>query len=300
MQARDSMVAGIPISNSDRVLIAKPKLTKLDLAQYYADIADWILPYIAGRPLTLVRCPIGLNEKCFYQKHWTGSLPDAIRSVKIQEKQSSREYVVIEDVAGLVTLIQYGVFEIHPWPAPARAVEQPNCLVFDLDPGEQVTWSSVITAARNVRLTIEKFGLASFVRTSGGKGLHVVAPLTGKTTWDELKLFAKHIAKELISAAPDRYTYSPLKAKRHNKVFVDYLRNQRGATSVASYSTRARPGAPVATPLAWDELTARIRANSFRVGNVRKRLDGLKQDPWADFFAIRQTLKSALKQIPTS
>lgn len=190
---------------------------------------------------------------------------------------------------------------LKSWAVPARvgAIENPDRLVFDLDPGPGVAWSAVVAAARDVHDVLKAFKITSFVRTSGGKGLHVVAPLTGKTSWDELKQFAMHVANELVRAAPDKYIATAAKAKRIKKVFVDYLRNQRGARSVASYSTRARPGAPVATPLAWDELATRVRAE-YRVRNVLKRLERLKQDPWADFFTIRQSLAAAIQRIPAN
>jgi bifunctional non-homologous end joining protein LigD len=220
-----------------------------------------------------------------------------LRAVEIQEKKSRREYVVIDDQTGLVTLIQNGTFEIHPWAARVGAIEQPDRLVFDLDPGPGMAWSAVVAAARDVRDVLKAFKLKSFVRTSGGKGLHVVAPLSGRTTWDELKRFAKHVANELVRIAPGKYIATAAKAKRIKKVFVDYLRNQRGATSIASYSTRARPGAPVATPLAWEELTPRIRADMFRVRQVLKRVCELKHDPWTEFFTIRQSLAAAMHTI---
>jgi bifunctional non-homologous end joining protein LigD len=183
-----------------------------------------------------------------------------------------------------------GVLEIHPWPAREDQLERPDQIVFDLDPGEGVEWKAVIDAARELRERLESIGLVSFLRTSGGKGLHVVVPLARRNTWDELKQFAKAVADTMTREAPDRYIATMSKAKRRGKVFIDYLRNQRGATAIASYSTRAKAGAPVATPLAWDELTARTKPNMYNIHNVPKRLNKLKRDPWKDFFSPRQSI----------
>jgi bifunctional non-homologous end joining protein LigD len=199
--------------------------------------------------------------------------------------------MVIEDLAGLISIVQMGALEIHPWPARADDVERPDMLVFDLDPAPDVAWKNVVQGARDVRELLEKLGITSFLRTSGGKGLHVVVPLARRNTWEEAKAFAKAVADNL-------YIATMSKAKRVGKVFVDYLRNQRGATAIASYSTRARSGAPVATPLAWDELSARIKPDTFHVKNVPKRLAGLKEDPWKGFFVVRQSItKKVIAQV---
>jgi bifunctional non-homologous end joining protein LigD len=290
----DAAVAGVRISHPNRVIYPDKKLTKLHLAQFYEQIAEWILPHIAGRPLTLVRCPAGSQGECFYQKHLTGSLPDEIHGVMIREKNKSEEYPVIDNVAGLVSLVQMGVLEIHPWPAREDDVERPDRLVFDLDPGEGVAWKAVVQGAKDVRDFLDELGLTSFLRTSGGKGLHVVVPLSRRNTWEELKAFAKGFADEMVASSPSKYIATMSKAKRRGKVYIDYLRNQRGATAIASYSTRARPGAPVATPLAWDELSVRTKSDAFNVTNLSKRLADLRADPWKDFFTIRQSLTRKL------
>lgn len=290
----DAMVAGVRITHPDRVLYAKQSLTKLDLAKYYEQVADWILPHVVGRPLTLVRCPTGLEGECFYQKHLTGSLPDTVRGVMIKEKEKRSEYVVVDDLPGLISLVQMGVLEVHPWGARADAIEKPDRLVFDLDPGEGVEWKAVIQAAREMRDYLTGLGLKSFVRTTGGKGLHVVVPLSRRNSWEQLKEFAKGVADAVVRRNPDPYIATMSKAKRRGKVFIDYLRNQRGATAIASYSTRARAGAPVATPLAWDELSPRIKADAFRVDNLPKRLASLKSDPWSEFFTTRQSIGSKM------
>jgi bifunctional non-homologous end joining protein LigD len=183
-----------------------------------------------------------------------------------------------------------GVLEMHPWPARNDNLERPDYLVFDLDPGEGVEWKAVVAGARELRQRLEDVGLTSYLRTSGGKGLHVVVPIQRRTTWDEFKQFAKSVADTMTRESPDRYLATMSKAKRKGRIFIDYLRNQRGATAIASYSTRARDGASVATPLDWDELTARTRPDMYNVQNLQKRLAKLSGDPWKDFFSPRQSI----------
>jgi bifunctional non-homologous end joining protein LigD len=245
---------------------------------------------VAGRPLTLVRCPEGHEGECFYQKHLPHGIPAGMRGVMIKEKTKREEYVVVDDLAGLASLVQMGVLEIHPWPARDDDVEAPDRLIFDFDPGEGVEWKRVVEAARQTRDRLAELGLESFLRTSGGKGLHVVAPLARRTSWDQLKAFAHAFADDMVRRSPQRYVANMSKAKRRGKIFVDYLRNQRGATAVASYSTRARPGAPVAAPLAWEELSARLKPNQYTVANMPRRLARLKADPWEGFFEVRQSI----------
>jgi len=289
-RSQEVAIAGVRLTHPDRVLYPEQGITKLDLAEFYEHIADWLLPYIVDRPLTLVRCPDGQSGKCFYQKHRTGSLPDAVHGVKVKEKGTTAEYVMIEDLAGLVALVQMGVLEMHPWPARKDNLERPDYLVFDLDPGEGVDWKAIVQGAKDVRDLLADIGLTSFLRTSGGKGLHICVPIARRNTWDEVKQFAKSVAEKMASNSPDRYIATMSKAKRRGKVYVDYLRNQRGATAIASYSTRARAGAPVATPIAWGELSTRMRADKFNMKNLPKRLATLGDDPWKEFFSTRQSI----------
>ena len=289
-KSEDASVAGVSITHPERVVYPGYGITKLDVARYYENVAKWIMPYVEGRPLTLVRCPQGQARQCFYQKHLTDAMPAAVHGVMIQEKDAEDEYVAVSDVAGLVALVQLGALEFHPWPAREDKVERPDMLVFDLDPGEGVDWKSVVQGANDVRDCLEALGLVSFLRTSGGKGLHVVAPLARRNSWDDLKEFSRGVAETMVRAAPERYVANMSKAKRRGKIFVDYLRNQRGATAIASYSTRARTGAPIATPLAWEELTARIKPDQFTLQNIDKRLAKGFKDPWKDFFKIKQSI----------
>ena len=289
-------IAGVYITHPERVLYPEQGITKRDLAQYYEQVADWILPHMVDRPLTLVRCPGGRAGQCFYQKHIAGARPVGVRGVMIKEKEKREEYVVIDDLSGLVSLVQMGVLEIHPWPARADKVERPDRLVVDFDPGEGVEWKEVVRAAREARARLESLGLKSFVRTTGGKGLHVVVPFARRIDWESFKAFAKSFADAMVRSEPNRYIATMSKAKRRGKIFVDYLRNQRGATAIANYSTRSRPGAPVATPLAWDELSARMQATSFDVFSVPKRLARMSADPWDGFLSLQQSITSAMRK----
>jgi bifunctional non-homologous end joining protein LigD len=284
----NAAIAGVTITHPDRVVYPEQGLTKLDLATYYEAVADWILPYIVGRPLTLVRCPQGRKKQCFYQKHLTDSMPGELQGVVINKDEE--EYVVVNDLAGLISLVQMGVMEFHPWGAHADSFEEPDQIVFDLDPGPDVVWSEVIDAARLLHKELTKHKLKSFVRTSGGKGLHVVLPLKPGGTWEEVKGFARQMAMQLQASDPKRFIAVSTKAKRNKKIFIDYLRNSRGATSVASYSTRARAGAPVAMPLRWEELGKLKSADQYTVENAIRRLASLRKDPWEGFFRTRQRL----------
>jgi bifunctional non-homologous end joining protein LigD len=288
-------IAGIRLTHPDRVLYPDDGFTKQDLADYYERIADWILPYVVKRPLTLVRCPGGHTGECFFQKHITGTLPETLHGIPIKEKGKKEEYIAIDDITGLISLVQMGTLELHPWPAREDNVERPDYLVFDLDPGEGTTWKDVIRGAVEMRELLEKVGFATFLRTSGGKGLHIVAPIDRRTTWEAFKQFAKSVADKMTRDAPGRYIATMSKAKRHGKIFIDYLRNQRGATAIASYSTRRRQGAPVAVPIGWDELSAKTRPDMFNIKNLPKRLDKLKKDPWADFFKVRQSITAKIQ-----
>ncbi|MDY6813549.1 MAG: non-homologous end-joining DNA ligase, partial [Pseudomonadota bacterium] len=289
-------IAGVRLTHPDRVLYPEQGLTKADLARFYVDIAEHVLPHLRERPLSLLRCPRGKARKCFFQKHMDETLPPGLGRVSVPEKNGRAEYVVVEDIAGLVGLVQLGVLELHPWGSRTDRLEQPDMMTFDLDPDPGLDFTDVIAAAREVRALLLELGLTSFVKTTGGKGLHVVVPLTRRASWDEVKTFARALAGRLNAAAPARYTDSIRKAQRQGRIFIDYLRNGRGATAVAAYTTRARTGAPVATPLRWDEL-GRLRSGAqYDVGNLRRRLAALREDPWEGFFRQRQSITQAARR----
>lgn len=287
-------VAGVRISNPGRVLYPDQGLTKLDLAHYYETVADWILPYVVDRPVTLVRCPRGHGQKCFYQKHLTESMPESIEGVEVEESGGTGLYVSINTPADLITLVQLGALELHPWGSRKDKLDRPDMMIFDLDPGEGVVWKAVVQAAHTLREHLEEIGLVSYLRTTGGKGLHLVAPLTRRSSWSEVKSFSKDLADAMVRTDRDKYIATASKAKRRGKIYIDYLRNERGATAVASYSTRARKGAPVATPIRWDELSADLAPNHFNTSNLPRRLASLSSDPWEGFFDVRQSITKAM------
>ncbi|WP_201829969.1 DNA ligase D [Microvirga zambiensis] len=274
------------LTHPDRVLWPDTGLTKQGLAEYYADIAGWILPHVANRPLSLVRCPSGTGGSCFFQKHAWNGMSKAVRHKIV----AGEEVLFIDDVEGLIALVQSGVLEIHAWGSSMQKPEAPDRIVMDLDPAEDVPWTDLIDAALEVRKRLADAGLESFVKTTGGKGLHVVAPLRPKAGWDDVKSFAQSLAVAMAGDSPDSYVATMSKRARAGKIFVDFLRNGRGATAVAPYSTRARSGAPVSTPLAWNELSASLRPDHFTVSNIPTSLAHLRDDPWAGFLELDQKL----------
>jgi bifunctional non-homologous end joining protein LigD len=229
-----AVVAGVRLTHPDRVLYPARGMTKQDLARFYESIADWVLPHLRGRPLTLVRCPEGQGKECFYMKHSGVWAPPTLRRIRIREKTKVGEYLIVDDLVGLVSLVQMGILEIHTWNSTAEHLETPDRVVFDLDPGPAVPWPEVIEAARLVRGMLEAVGLESFVKTTGGKGLHVVVPLRLEAGWDETYGFTERIAEEIVRRDPRRYTTEMPKARRRSKILIDVLRNRHGNTSIAA------------------------------------------------------------------
>src|SRR3990167_2627417 len=227
------------LTHPERIVFPEDKITKLQLAEYYMAISEWILPYIINRPLTLLRCP-DQYDKCFYQKHLTEAMPDSIYGINIKEKEGKGEYLYIKNQTGLLALIQMSTLELHPWGSKIKNVELPDMIIFDFDPAPDVHWKEVVVAAQEARAYLMKAGLQSFVRTTGGKGLHVVVPVKPKHDWETVKQFAKSFVDYMVASEPNKYIGTASMEKRHHKIFIDYLRNGRGATAVASYSTRAR------------------------------------------------------------
>lgn len=290
------LVAGVRVSHPDKILYPEQGVSKRDLANFYVAIADFILPHLTHRPLTLVRCPDGHQGECFYQKHLKEALPAGLRTVPIREKSATTPYPVLDDLPGLIALVQLGVLEIHPWGSRESDLERPDLLTFDLDPGPGLAWLKVIEGAHLLRERLAELGLTVFVKTSGGKGLHLVVPLVPRAEWEEARGFARAVALDLVRRHPERFTAESRKQKRAGKIFIDYLRNGRGATTVAAYSTRARPGAPVSTPLTWEELDREMSPDHYRIDNLPQRLAGLQSDPWADYFQIRQGITRAMQE----
>jgi bifunctional non-homologous end joining protein LigD len=300
VKAGDVEVAGIPLTHPERVLWEDQGLTKQELAEFYTGIAEWLLPHLVNRPLTLIRCPSGAQKKCFVQRHsWAGMNP-AIHSTMVPDTSGKLEVLTVGDIQGVVALVQSGVLEMHVWGATLADLEKPDRLIFDLDPGEGVEWCHVIEGAFAIRERLKALGLVSFVKTTGGKGLHVVVPLKPKAPWKEALAFTRSMAEAMAKDEPDRYTTTSVKIERQGRIFIDYLRNNREASAVAPYSTRSRPGAPVATPIAWEELSADLLPNGFTVENLGKRLASLRKDPWAEIAKIDQALPGAKRSKSSS
>jgi bifunctional non-homologous end joining protein LigD len=278
------------------VLYPEQGITKLALARYYAALRDWIFPELRSRPLSLVRCPEGESGACFYQKHAGAAVPDSIGRVEIAEKSATRIYLVIEDLAGLIAMVQIGVLELHPWGSMVAKLETPDRITFDLDPDIGLPWERVTKAAIELREALLGIGLRSFVKTTGGKGLHIVVPIAPKLDWDAVREFSRWVAERFAASYPDRFTTNIAKRARAGRIFIDYLRNSRGATAIAAYSPRARPGAPVATPLSWEEVENGVKPDRFTVATVPERLVGLGSDPWADMRTLRQSISAQVRR----
>ncbi|MTH36515.1 DNA ligase D [Paracoccus limosus] len=286
----------VRLTHPDRLYWPEEGINKEGLADYYAEVWRHIAPWITGRPLALLRCPNGIAGEKFFQKHaWKGI---SLHVVQVQDPKNPKDepLIAIEDLDGLMGLVQSAALEIHPWGSTLADWERPDLITMDLDPGEGVAWSAVITAARDLRQRFHDLGLTAFVKTSGGKGLHVVAPLVPKAEWPAVKAFTKAMADAMAADDPDRYVATISKAKRRGKILIDYLRNQRGATAVAPYSTRARPGAAVSAPLYWDELDEIIGPAWFTLRNMPVRLATLGADPWEGFRAAAVPLEPARKK----
>jgi bifunctional non-homologous end joining protein LigD len=273
------------------VLYPELGITKQELLDYYALVAERMLPHVGNRPLTLVRCPNGRHKHCFFQKHPGEGVPKGLRSVAIREKEGKSPYSVIDDAEGLFGLVQLGALEIHTWGSRADDFEHPDILVFDLDPDPKLGYGPVIDGARLIRRIFESAKLETFVKTTGGKGLHVCVPIVADLDWDTVKDFTGRIAEAMAGASPELYVATVSKAKRTGKTFIDYLRNGRGATFIAPYSTRARENAPVAVPLEWDELSLKLPPDHFNLRNLGERLAKLSGDPWDKMTRTKQRLR---------
>jgi len=291
-------LAGVRLTHPDRIMYPGQGLTKRALAEYHERVAERLLPHVRRRPLMLVRCPQGRGKPCFHQKHAGDSLSKVVSSMRVRTSRGMEDQIAIDDLAGLIGLVQFGTLEIHPWGCRPDDPESPDRLVFDLDPEESVDWGRVVLAARRLRDLMKSLDLTGFARTTGGKGLHIVFPLSGPTDWQSVRSFTGAVARELAGAWPEEYVATMSKRSRKGRIFIDHFRNARGATAVASYSPRARAGAPVATPLSWRELSAGMDRGRFTVKRLPRRLAAQKQDPWEGFFELDQPLKpSALRAV---
>jgi bifunctional non-homologous end joining protein LigD len=270
-EAESLVLGGISITHPGRVISETGHITKGELAEYYASVASWILPQIERRPLSLLRCPSGIDKQCFFQRNPGRGLGAHIETFEFKNKGKTYEYLYLEDEKGLLEIIQMGGIELHPWGAPVDAIDYPDRMIFDLDPSPEVPFEALKLAAQDLKQRLEHKGLDSTLKCTGGKGLHVTVPLAGKDKWAAVKSFAGSLADEMVAAVPDAYIATMSKAKRTGKIFIDYFRNDYTATAIADYGVRARPGAPVALPIEWKELKNLQSADQFTIKDVLKR-----------------------------
>jgi bifunctional non-homologous end joining protein LigD len=291
-------IAGVKISHPDKILFPEMKVTKLALAQYYESVAEWIIPHLKDRPVSLLRCPGAQYEGCFYQKHAIESVNKAVKRISIPESDGLATYFAVNNLEALVGLVQWGVVELHPWGSKVRSLEKPDRLIFDFDPGDKVSWRQLVTDVKDFRTLLNQLELKAFIKTTGGKGLHIVIPINTTLTWQDAKGFTKAIADLFAHSFPDRFVATATKSKRTGKNFVDYLRNGRGATAIAPFCVRARKNAPVSMPIEWSELNKDRRFDYFNIKSVPAWIKARKSDPWKGFFDVRQTItKSIFKQV---
>lgn len=288
------MVAGVRLSHPDRLIYPELGVSKADLARYYEGIERWILPHVKGRPLTLVHCPEGVAGDCRFLRHAKAWGPTALQRVRIREKTKVGEYLVAHDVSGVVALAQMGIVEIHTWNSTIDDLEHPNRLIWDLDPGPEVTWTAIAATARLLRDALDTLGLVSWVKTTGGRGAHVVVPVVPRLDWPASLAFARDVAEAIVRTDPARFTIKFSKQGRERKILIDYLRNNRTNTSICAFSSRAKPGAPVSMPLTWDEL--RTRPDRYTLETVPKRLARRRADPWAGYWSGAQEIADAAVQ----
>jgi bifunctional non-homologous end joining protein LigD len=284
-------VAGVRISHPDRLIYPDLGISKIQLARYYEGIADWIVPHVTGRPLTLVHCPAGVTVPCNYLKHAKAWGPSALQRVTIQEKTKVGEYLVADSIEAVVSLAQMGVVEIHTWNSTTDNIERPNRIVWDLDPGPAVTWKQVVKAAGLVRAVLKTLGLKAWVKTTGGRGLHLVVPVKPSRDVAQCLEFSRDVSAAITRADPHLYTIKFAKHGRERKILIDYLRNNRTNTSISAFSPRARAGATVSMPLAWSNLDA--SPERWTLATVPRHLKRLRADPWAKYWTAAQEIPDA-------
>lgn len=290
-------VAGVTITHPERVVFPGHGITKGALALYYEAVASRMLPHVVGRPLSLVRCPQGQGKPCFYQKHWANAVPAGLGGVEIEDDNAANDqlgpYVFVQHVRGLVALVQHGVLELHIWGARVDKPDAPDRVVFDLDPAPDVPWSVVLETARRTRRLLAEYELDCWLKTSGGKGLHVVVPVARRLSWDDAHDFSRLIVARLLHEAPEQLVDVASKAARPGKIYVDYQRNARGATTVAPWSTRARDGAPVSIPVPWTGASKLGSGNARGMDDAAALAKRMRSDPWADMLTSRQGISAA-------
>ena len=285
------------VTHPERVIDPQSKLTKLDLVRYYESVADWLLPHLKGRPCSLVRGPEGVTGELFFQKHLGKMQLPGVRTLDPVLWPKHEPLLEVATAQGIVSAAQMNVIEFHTWNAMARTIHKPDRMVFDLDPGEGVAWQRVQEAATLVHSLLDELGLQAWLKTSGGKGLHVVVPLAPRHDWDTVKGFSQAVVEHLASVVPNRFSARSGAQNRVGRIFVDYIRNSHGATTAAAYSARARPGLGVSMPVSWDQLSALKSGSQWTIATAREHLSFQKTDPWADYWSSRQPLARAMKRL---
>jgi bifunctional non-homologous end joining protein LigD len=289
-QRRAAADSQVTVTHPQRVVFPELRISKRDVADYYVQVAAWIVPELRDRPLSVLRCPGGAAQACFFQKHLTTGLGRHVRGVRLADSSGRQNYLCIDDVRGLLELVQMNTLEFHPWGAHAGTTGRADRVVFDLDPHASVPWKSIAAGAAHVRAHLASLGLTGFLRTSGGKGLHVVVPLRPAAPWIPVRTFARAVAETLTASQPDLFVAVAGEAKRGGRIFIDWLRNSRGATSIASYSLRARADAGVAMPLAWNQLAKLEGPHAFTIVNALAHIRRRRADPWRDIGSIEQVI----------
>ncbi len=294
-----AQLANVRLTNPERIMYPDDGVTKLGLATYLLQVADHILPHLLNRPLALLRCPQGCQQTCFFQKKPMAGMPPEVEMHQLSRPGGSPQpAIVIRNLPGLLALVQFSALELHTWGCRADRPDRPDSLTFDLDPDTALPFARVCEAALLVRDQLSTLGLTSFVKTSGGKGLHIVVPIRRRSAWATASQFCDAVGHQLASQSPTRFTVSASKTSRQGKIYIDTLRNRFGATTIAAYSTRARNGAAISMPLGWEELATLRAANGFTVKNAPARLSHLAHDPWQGYFETSQSLtKSLLRQV---
>lgn len=289
-QEKNKKKSTIRLSHPDKILFSEAKVTKQDLAHYYEEIQSFILPLVINRPLAIVRCPSGDKGNCFFQKHLNKKNDDqGLLHVCVKEKNKTINGMFIKDLDGLIELAQMGTLEIHAWGARIDRLDRPDMVTFDLDPDPNISWKKMVDTAFMIREYLQELGLVSFLKTTGGKGLHITAPIKRLYEWEDVMHFAKAFSHSIVSQYPSDYVATMTKSKRKGKIFIDYFRNNRGSTAIIPYSTRANPKGTIAIPLRWDELNTKLKSDKYHLKNVLKRLNVI-DDPWKDFYLMKQKL----------
>jgi len=290
MEAKGNTIVidGIRITNPAKVIFTDPEITKADVIHYYAQVSERMLPYVSHRVLSIVRCPKGISQTCFYKKHPIPSSKEVVTISVANSDKEMEDYFYIGNRSGLIYEAQMGTIEFHTWGSRVDTLEKPDIMVFDLDPDEGMDLSRVRQGVRDMKQILNELSLNSYLKTSGGKGYHVVVPFKPTATWEVFHNFAKRVAQVMEQKWPDRYTSNVRKAKRTDKIFIDWIRNGRGATSIAPYSLRAREGAGVSMPIAWEELD-KVRPDGINITEVLQRIGG--NDPWLNFHRNQQQLR---------